>query len=121
MSERVIIDTKPERPTKRPDAELVIEVDLYEGGYTVTYVRHKEPPDPAHVFYGLKRPEMVAKHVKMLRELKPASVVIVTGAYSTGEEQYALLHPGVIKQIVEGKLGVDELLLISGVDPFGDF
>jgi hypothetical protein len=117
MTDRLIIDTKPaDAPLKELTQDLVIEVDLFDEGYMATY---RYVPQGAktreyvayNCFSALDRRDLITKHVQVIRDTKPRTAVIVTGKYSTGHVRHVELHPGVIKQIIDGKLGVDELLL----------
>jgi hypothetical protein len=113
MTERLLIDTRDaEAPLKEVTQDLIIEVDLYDDGYTVSY-KHKSVKEyiPYNTFQSLDRRGMVEKHVHVIRALAPRTAVVITGKYSTGYEKHVLLHPGVLMQIIDMKLGVDELLL----------
>jgi len=117
--DRLVIDTAPvEKALKEPTQDLVIEIDLFSDGYTASY-RYKHERArlddyvPYNTFDGLDRRALIEKHVQVIRDTKPRTAIIITGKYSTGHVRHVELHPGVIKQILDGKLGVDDLLLKS--------
>lgn len=115
--EHRVIDTRvrPSQQVDLPsDPDLVIDITLEEGKYNVTYtqkivgVDQDEKPMTEYVpifFFALTREEMVQHHVQQMLAWKPKTVVITAG------EQRTSLHPGVVKSIIEGKLGVAELVL----------
>lgn len=114
-----VFDTKlVDPPLKEITQDLVIEVDLYPEGYAVAY---RYVPQGATVreyvgynhFEAIDRKQLVTLHVQVIRDTKPRTAVIVTGRFSTGHERHVDLHPGVLRQIIEGKLGIDELYLPS--------
>lgn len=115
--EHRVIDTR----VQPPKAELSVDPDLEiniipteDGKYDVIYTR-KVPADinfrtrleyvPIY-FFALTRVEMVQEHVRHIQAVKPKTVLI-----TSGEDQRTLLHPGVVKSIIEGKLEVARLVL----------
>lgn len=117
MSEdRIIIDLrrKPQEASEELDADLIIGIDLFDDGYTVTYCPRM--PDgnghfELHRIPKLDREAMVSNHVKAIQTLKPKTAVVRSGAHSTGHVRDIPLHPGVIKSIIEGKLDAAALML----------
>lgn len=110
----VIIDTRPEETLESLDADLIINIDLYDDGYSVAYnykVDGKGTHVPYNCWFQFTREQMVQKHVQVIRDVKPRTAVIRTGAHSTGHIKDIALHPGVIKSIIEGKLDAADLTL----------
>lgn len=117
--QRIIIDMrrKPqEGPGKELDADLIIEIDMIsEDDYFVVYLAR----DANGTYFietqlgNATRAFMLEYHVLQLRTRKPKSVVVRTGKNSSGHVRDIPLHPGVIKSIIEGKLGAAELMLRS--------
>lgn len=113
---RIVIDLRSKGPQEPVvlDADLIIGIDLYDDGYTVVYCPRM--PDgrghyELHRIPKLDRETMVSNHVKTIQALKPKTVVIRSGEHSTGHVRDIPLHPGVIKSIIEGKLGAEKLML----------
>lgn len=112
-----VLDLRPKAGESKPlDADMIIEIDLISdehgspprpSGYLIRYVVAGNVVEEGR---GVGRPEMITLHVKQIREHKPASVVIRTGAHSTGHIKDIALESGVIKSIIEGKLDVQHLL-----------
>lgn len=107
--ERRIIDTRirPKQPEPAYDPDLIIDITLKGERYDVIYNR-KTTETMVYlpvVFFDLTREEMVREHIQHILESKPKTVMI------TAEGERAFLHPGVVRSIVEGKLGVAELTL----------
>lgn len=113
--EHVIIDLreKAQAPTEE-EADLIIEIDLFPSGYDVVYhVRKDGVYEAYNIFTRLMREEMVKKHVQVIRDTRPRTAAVRTGRNSTGHVKDIALHPGVIKSIIEGKLGVENLTFHS--------
>lgn len=103
MEETLEVEARP---------ELLIEIDLYDTGYDVSYLRLVgESYAPFTVSGRVTRAEMVAKHISVIRELAPKRVAVVTGKHSTGHLKELELTPGVVRSIVEKKLTAAELTL----------
>lgn len=114
--DRVIIDLRRKPATEQVElkADLIIEIDLHPEGYMATYNHWVDGRFiPYNYFDRLTREQMVEKHVQVIRDVKPKTVVIRTGKHSSGHTQDIPLHPGVVKSIVEGKLTAAELTLHS--------
>lgn len=91
---------------------LVIEIDLYDTGYDVSYLHLVGGEYSLFTVSGrVTREEMVAKHASVIRELAPKRVAVVTGKHSTGHLKELELAPGVVRGIVEKKLTAAELTL----------
>jgi len=117
--ERVIIDMRhlrqqPAAP-KELDADLVMEIDLLDGGYQAIYLMRsaKEGEGRTLIFQrnGLTREALIDAHVEAIKQAKPKTALVRSGRHSSGHVKDILLHPGVVKSIVEGKLGAGQLLL----------
>lgn len=116
MGDRIIFDLRRKAPEAEEPlkADLIIEIDLHPEGYMATYNYWVDGRFiPYNYFDHLTREQMVAKHVQVIRDVKPKTVVIRTGKNSTGHPRDIAIHPGVVKSIVEGKLTAAELTLHS--------
>lgn len=98
---------------KNLEADLIIEIDLYDDGYIAGYHRRVEPGkyEPYNVWSRIDRKEMVRHHVSVIRDVKPKTVVIRTGKYSTGHVKDIPIHPTVIANIINGTFDADSLTL----------
>lgn len=107
--ERRIIDTRlrPQEPELEYEPDLVISISTNGDRYDVIYNRKNEGDTEYAmvVFIKLNREEMVTEHIRHIMESKPKTVMITAEGVNTP------LHPGVVKSIIEGKLGIAELLL----------
>lgn len=115
-TERRIIDTRVQAQQADPlvDADLTIDISLLEGKYDVVYTHRlvglnehgEQVEERVPVFlFALTREEMVKSHVSHIKNWKPKTVLVTAG------EQRTPLHPGVVRSIIEGKLGASELML----------
>lgn len=113
--ERIIIDMRHLRQPaamKELDADLIVEIDLVDGGYQAVYLMKKE--DKHELVFrreGLTREALIDAHVEAIKQAKPKTALVRSGRHSSGHVKDILLHPGVVKSIVEGKLGAGQLLL----------
>lgn len=116
-----VIDTRLAIPAEAGiDADLIIDIEAMESGnYNLTYFR--PPPEwltPLAETQGKKlgeyvpicvldipRQKMVEEHVRQIQEVKPKTVMVRSGA------QVTMIHPGIVKSIIEGKLEVAKLVL----------
>lgn len=115
MGDRIIFDLRRKAPEAEEPlkADLIIEIDLHPEGYMATYNYFDGRQIPYNYFDHLTREQMVVKHVQVIRDVKPKTVIIRTGAHSSGHPKDIAIHPGVVKSIVEGKLTAAELTLHS--------
>ncbi len=111
--EHRIIDTRvrPPKAELAVDPDLKIDITLTDSGkYDIIYTRKIVPGATTEYvpifFFALSREEMVQEHVRHIQAVKPKTVLI-----TAGEDQRTLLHPGVVKSIIEGKLEVARLVL----------
>lgn len=92
--------------SSKAELDLIIEVDLGDKGYSANYRVKNGDAYATHTFIiNMTREQMVRRHVSVIQDIKPKSVVIRTNG--TDIE----LHPGVVKMIVEGRLSDIELTL----------
>ncbi len=89
---------------------LILEITLEEAGYTVSYETERVTEFYVYrhqcgYYTAMTRAEMVKRHVEVIREQGPQTVVI-----RSGEVEVPLL-PKVVKGIIEGKLTAAELTL----------
>lgn len=115
--ERIVIDLRRsgDAPSKELDADLIMEIDLFDTGYQAAY--HMKSDGKAHSLLfqrdGLTREAMIAAHIEAITLAKPKTALVRTGSHSSGHVRDILLHPGVVKSIIEGKLGAEDLILRS--------
>lgn len=118
-----IIDTRGDHSKpENVDADLIIEIEpLEDGNYNLIYfcrgrewinklivAQGKEPGEHVPVIMlNLTRSEMIKEHVQHIRELKPKTVAV----RAKGAESTAMLHPGVVQSVIEGKLDESKLEL----------
>ncbi len=112
--ERIVIDMRrpKDAPTKELTADLIMEIDLVEGGYQAIYHARQDDGSYSVVFQrnGLDRVELVQAHVQAIQQVKPKTAMVRTGRHSSGHHRDILLNPGVVKMILEGKLTAEQLL-----------
>ena len=95
-----------------PEADLIIEIDLLPEGYIATYNHWVDGRFvPYNYFDRLTREQMVLKHIQVIRDVKPKTVLVRAGKHEDEHTKDIYLHPGVVKSIIEGKLTASELTL----------
>lgn len=112
--ERVVIDLRRNvgAPTKELVADLVMEIDIVEGGFQATYSSKQEDGTYKLVFQRMcqTREQLIDAHIEAIKQAKPASALVRTGRHSSGHQRDIMLNPGVVKMILEDKLQAAHLL-----------